>query len=116
MPRPSRQPTVAKNRRHCQDTRLALALNKGVWERRAYRCDGGHCGGGDSQRKERYLAAQGRRKALVKGMKSEARLAATTEEPPTHDRTPVWPSPSVRVFGSDGRPFVTMWKEAAYGA
>ena len=28
----------------------------------------------------------------------------------------VWPSPSVRVYGSDGLPFVTTWEEAAYGA
>ena len=58
-----------------------------------------------------------RRKALhAARVNGEARLAATTEEPPRQDRTHVWPSPSVRVFGSDGRPFVTTWEEAAYGA
>ena len=58
-----------------------------------------------------------RRKALhAATVNSEARLAATAEEPPRQDRTHVWPSPSVRVFGSDGRPFVTTWEEAAYGA
>ncbi|MPC92036.1 hypothetical protein E2C01_087106 [Portunus trituberculatus] len=42
-----------------------------------------------------------RRKALTARAKSEARLAATTEEPPATDRVPVWPLSSVRVFGSD---------------
>ena len=28
-------------------------------------------------------------------------------------KTPVWPSPFVRVFGSDGRPFLTTWEEDA---
>ena len=54
-----------------------------------------------------------RRKASASKIKSEDRLAATrTEAPPP----PVWPSPSVRVFGRDGRPFVTTWEDAAYGA
>ncbi|MPC71560.1 hypothetical protein E2C01_065838 [Portunus trituberculatus] len=58
-----------------------------------------------------------RRKGLTAKIKSEDRLATVrTEEQSVPDRMPLWPSPSVRVFGSDGRPFVTTWEEAAYGA
>ncbi|MPC91736.1 hypothetical protein E2C01_086792 [Portunus trituberculatus] len=51
-----------------------------------------------------------RRRAVASRIRSEARLAATTGHPS------VWPSPSVRVYGREGRPFVTTWEEAAYGA
>ncbi|MPC31007.1 hypothetical protein E2C01_024281 [Portunus trituberculatus] len=51
-----------------------------------------------------------RRKAISARIWSEARLAATTDQPS------VWPSPFVWVYGSDGRPFLTTWEKAAYGA
>ncbi|MPC87660.1 hypothetical protein E2C01_082532 [Portunus trituberculatus] len=69
-----------------------------------------HCGTSATRRR------RARRKALTAYSKSEARLAATTEESLVTDKGPVWPSPSVRVFGSDGRPLVITWEAAAYGA
>ncbi|MPC52598.1 hypothetical protein E2C01_046470 [Portunus trituberculatus] len=51
-----------------------------------------------------------RRKAISARIRSEARLAASTDQPS------VWPSPFVRVYGSEGRPFLITWEEAAYGA
>ncbi|MPC17793.1 hypothetical protein E2C01_010659 [Portunus trituberculatus] len=57
-----------------------------------------------------------RRKAVASRLKNDSRRVASTEESQALDKTSVWPSPSVRVFGSDGRPFVTSWEEAAYNA
>ncbi|MPC82661.1 hypothetical protein E2C01_077337 [Portunus trituberculatus] len=72
---------------------------------------------------QRLTAPQARRdgagpaaRLLTARAKSEARLAAITHEAPATDRAYVWPSPSVRVFGSDGRPLVTTWEAAAYDA
>ena len=69
-----------------------------------------HSGASVTQRR------RARRKALAARLRSEARLASTAEQLPAHDTTNSWPSPSVRVFGSDGCPFETTWEEAAYGA
>ena len=68
---------------------------------------------------DRMSAAQ-RRRARRKAQAAALGMSKKEAEPTWPEtrpyRTPAWPSPSVRVFGRDGRPIVCAWEDAAYGA
>ena len=66
------------------------------------------------------MSATQRRRARRKAQAAALGMSKKEAEPTWPEtrpyRTPAWPSPSVRVFGRDGRPIVCAWEDAAYGA